>query len=206
MNRTVHYIMTRATLLVSLAGLGMPMTATAGQNGVSYSADHWPSRWGSAIRQKQNGHYPTRQLHQTPPPELPQSNESEALTGQNLFYSPDLYGQAKGKQQHRYRAQQQFPRFRRYRDNHRAAREERESRKAAYAYHGMPALQYGHYTNPYQFPLGTAPMGIDPVLGHPGIGIPILPGVPYGYPGLGLPFTGYYPGAYGMGNPVFGGW
>lgn len=169
--------------------------------GLSYSTDQWPKRWSSAIRQQQNGDYPTRQLRQTPPPDLPE--EGSVVSEHDLFYSPHVrsFGERRRDRRQRHkRFDEEFSSFREFRD----AR--REARKGAFAYHGMPALNYGSVAGPYSsFPYGTAPLGIDPVLGHPGIGIPIMPGTPYGYPFIGYPFAGY-PGGLGMWNPPFGVW
>ena len=93
-------------------------------------------------------------------------------------------------------------------------------RKSAFAYYGMPALRYpASFNHVGGFPYGTAPPGIDPVLGSPGMGIPIMPGVPFGYPLVGYPygaypFAGYpyggyspvYPGPMRNWNPPFGLW
>ena len=52
-------------------------------------------------------------------------------------------------------------------------------------------------SNQYSTPM----IAMDPVLGHPGIGIPMMPGVPNAFPPGGMPYG--YPG---MWNPSFGGW
>lgn len=186
-------------------GMAAMVTAETPSQGLSYSTDQWPKRWSSAIRQQRNGDYPTRQLRQTPPPELPE--EGSVVSEHDLFYSPHArsFGERHGGRQHDRRQRmkrfdEEFTSFREFRD----AR--REARQGAFAYRGMPALNYGSMGGPYSsFPYGTAPLGIDPVLGHPGIGIPIMPGTPYGYPFVGSPIPGY-PGGIGAWNPPFGVW
>lgn len=187
-----------------LSGTVSQVAADSTSRGLSYSPDNWPNRWSSAIRQQQNGNYPTRQLKQAPPPDLPE--HSSGVSEQDLFYSPSMQGRFGQRQDDRLqRFEEPLPHNRQFRDA------KREARRGAFAYHGMPALQYGNHSMPYtSFPYGTAPLGIDPVLGHPGIGIPIMPGTPYGYPFVGYPHAGYpyggYPGGMGMWNPPFGAW
>lgn len=197
-----------ATALLLLSGVNSGVNAQQPSRGVSYSPDHWPARWSTAIRQQQNGNYPTRQDSQTPPPELPK--EINGVSDQDLFYSPSMqqHGQRQNGHAQRYHAKRgqsfnQLPRFRQFRNSRydgMAGRYERAGvNNAAFAYYGMPAMQYGNYAGLNSgFPLGTAPIGIDPVLGHPGMGIPIMPGTPYGPPMISAPF---------MGNPMgYGGW
>ncbi len=202
----MHYSILKILKLVFamflLCGTSSQLYADSQSRGLSYSPDHWPNRWSSAIRQQQGGKYPTRQLKQTPPPALPE--EEGGVLEQDLFYSPsahDGYGQRRTNRNTRWnRFDNQLPYYRQFRD----AR--REARRGAFAYHGMPALQQSHYGRVATgFPYGTSPLGIDPVLGHPGIGIPIMPGTPYGYPFAGYPYAGY-PGGMGMWNPPFGAW
>lgn len=165
------------------------------RRGLTYSPDHWPNRWSTAIRQQQNGdRFPTREKQK-----FSRLKEQESVSEQDLFSSPS--------QSRRFDRDDIFEeRLSRHRQLRDASR---RSREAAYAYHDMAntAYPYPGYS-PYAggYPLGTAPLGIDPVLGHPGIGIPLIPGVPYGYP-LGVYPYGFYPGL-GMGawNPPFGAW
>jgi len=203
----MHYSILKTLKLVFalflLCGTGSQVYADSQSRGLSYSPDHWPNRWSSAIRQQQDGgKYPTRQLKQTPPPALPE--EESGVSEQDLFYSPSTqgrYGQRRTNRSQRWnRFDDQLPYYRQFRD----AR--RQARRGAFAYHGMPALQQSNYGRAATgFPYGTSPLGIDPVLGHPGIGIPIMPGTPYGYPFAGYPYAGY-PSGMGMWNPPFGAW
>lgn len=201
---TMYYSIQKTVKLVFavflLSGMGSQVFADSQSRGLSYSPDHWPNRWSSAIQQQQGGKYPTRQIKQAPPPALPE--EGSGVSEQDLFYSPSIqnrFGQRGGDRLQRF--EQQLPQFRQFRNA------KREARKGAFAYHGMPALQYGNHSRSYSsFPYGTAPLGIDPVLGHPGMGIPIMPGTPYGYPFIGYPYGGGYPGGMGMWNPPFGAW
>lgn len=204
MNYSILKVLKPVIAVFMLTGVNSQSLAESQYRGLSYSPDHWPKRWSSTIRQQQNGKYPTRQIKQMPPPELPE--QGSGVSEQDLFYSPsihDRYGQRRADRLQRF--DDELSKFREFRDA------TREARRAAFAYHGMPALQYGNYAGAYSgFPYGTAPLGIDPVLGHPGIGIPIMPGTPYGYPFVGYPYGGFpytgYPGGLGMMNPPFGAW
>lgn len=164
--------------------------------GISYSPDHWPSRWSSAIRQQQSGGYPTRKIERTPPPELPSTGSLTGVSEQDLFYSPERNSFRQNRT-----TRSDSPHY--LRENRSYTR---ESRKPAYAYYGMPPAVYSYpgYAN------GLANIATDPVLGHPGVGIPIMPGIPYGYPFMGLGPVYYpgmvYPGSMGMWNPPFGAW
>lgn len=202
MNNSVLKTLNTVMVLFLLSGLSSQLHADPQSRGLSYSPDHWPNRWSSAIRQQQGGKYPTRQLKQTPPPALPE--EGGDVSEQDLFYSPSMrgrYGQRRGdRDQRSSRFDDQLPHYRQFRD----AR--RESRRGAFAYYGMPALQHSNYMRASSgFPYGTSPIGMDPVLGHPGMGIPIMPGTPFGSPFAGYPYSGY-PGGMGMWNPPFGAW
>ena len=176
---------------VLLCGLSAQVCAESRTGNVTYSPEHWPDRWSSAIRQQQNsGRYPTRKK-----PEAPRPKERETVSEDDLFYLPS----ARRTRDFDHRADRfddHMSRQRYYRDA------QRMSRESAYAYHDVyPAYPYagfggGAYGGFGGFPYGTAPMGIDPVLGHPGMGIPIMPGVPYGYPYAG------YPGAWGGYSPL----
>ena len=200
-NKLFHSVV---ALLLS-CGLSTQLHAETRVQGLSYSPDHWPKRWSSTIRQQQNGHsYPTRQFKQAPPPALPETGSG--VSEQDLFYSPSIQNRFGRRDADRLqRFDDQLSNYHKFRDA------SREARKATYAYHGMPALQPGSNLNAFTgFPYGTTPLGIDPVLGHPGIGIPILPGVPYGYPFVGHPYGGipYLGSPLGVGawNPPFGVW
>lgn len=175
------------TAAIGSLGLSSQTYADSVSGNVTYSPEHWPNRWSSAIRQQQDGRYPTRQK-----PEARRDIERETVSEQDLFYLPSSR-RARDYDHRLDRFDDQLSRQRYYRDA------QRMSREAAYAYHDVyPAYPYagGGWGG---FPYGTAPLGIDPVLGHPGIGIPIMPGTPFGYPFVG------YPGVWGA-YPPFGGW
>lgn len=170
--------------------------------GISYSHDQWPSRWSHAIQQ-QSGAYPSRTIENTPPPELPTTFDRE-VSGQDLFYSPSL------DQFRQQRPSRSVPRQTQYYRDNKNSTYSNESRKAAFAYYGMrPLAPHAGYAYP-GFDHGFGNVAMDPVLGHPGIGIPIMPGVPYGYPLMGYSPVIYpgmgYPGSFGMWNPPFGAW
>lgn len=181
-------LLTALTMVLS-CGLSMPAYADSQSSGVTYSHENWPQRWSSAIRQQQDGRYPTREK-----PQAPQASERESVSEQDLFYVPSAQNPNDFGRRHE-RFDDRHSRQRYYRDA------QRMSREAAYAYHDVyPVYPYAGFAAGWGgFPYGTAPLGIDPVLGHPGIGIPIMPGTPFGYPYAG------FPGGWG-GYPPFGAW
>jgi hypothetical protein len=189
--------MSVAMLVFSMSG---PVLAESRAGGLSYSPEHWPNRWSTAIRQKQNGKFPSRSK-QRYSGEKPTRDYSDAVSEQDLFQSPSdkRYGR------------DEFDRFAGHAVRHRYLRDaQRLSRDAAVAYNDMANMtgQYSGYgPGPAVSPFG---IGIDPVLGHPGMGIPIMPGTPLGYPIGGYPFGAYPYGGFpfGMGgwNPPFGAW
>lgn len=181
-----------AVLLIT--GVYQQVYAERHDRGLTYSPDHWPNRWSSAIRQQQNGgRFPTREKQK-----FSRHKEQESVSDKDLFSSSS---------QKRHFDRDGF--FAERLSRHRQLRDaSRHSRDAAFAYHDMANAAYPYPEHsPYAgYPLGTAPLGIDPVLGHPGIGIPLIPGVPYGYP-LGVYPYGAYPGlGIGAWNPPFGAW
>jgi len=191
--RNLHNTKRIAMILVTaLCCLSFKVVADSRSGAVTYSPENWPNRWSSAIRQQQDGgRYPTRQKPTKP---ILREDKTESVSEDDLFYLPT------GRHGHKFdrrleRFDDHLSRQRYYRDA------QRMSRDAAYAYHDFyPAYPYAGFAGPYNgFPYGTAPMGIDPVLGSPGIGIPIMPGTPFGYPFVG------YPGVWG-GYPPFGVW
>ena len=176
-------------ILMLFCGLSVQANADSRNGGVTYSPEHWPNRWSSAIRQQQDGRFPTREKPQAPPP-----TQRESVSEQDLFYLPSA-SQSYDFDHRQDRFDDRLSRQRYYRDARHLSRE------AAYAYYDRyPRYPYAGFGSAYSgFPYGTAPLGIDPVLGHPGMGIPIMPGTPFGYP------YGGYPG-FGSWNPPFGAW
>jgi len=183
--------------MLLLAGVSWQASADSRSTGLSYSPDHWPTRWSSAIRQKQNGQFPTRQKQ--PQSVTRRTNaDSDSVSERDLFYQPD-----RGRRYSRdYESDLDTHAAR-----HRYLRDARRfSRDAAFAYNDMANMlpPYGGYAS-YGYGIG-----MDPVLGHPGIGIPFLPGIPLGYP-IGVapfgawPYSGY-PLGMGAWNPPFGVW
>jgi len=193
-------------LLSFLLGCAIASPVIAEHRGrdLSYSPDHWPSRWSTAIRQQQSGNYPTRQIENTPPPELPSSDSIWEVSEHDLFSAPATERYNRPAR----RGGRKTPSY--FRDYKKRTI---QPRRAAFAYYGMPPL------SPAQVHPGSANglnnIAIDPVLGHPGMGIPIMPGTPYGYPFMGYSPAHYpgaiypgsmYPGSVGMWNPPFGAW
>lgn len=207
MNRRKQCESITGLLVVLLLGFSGTVYAQPNSSQVSYSHDHWPSRWSSAIHQQQTGEFPTREEVQTSPAELP-----AAVLEQDLFFSPSLdSGFAWSNRQYNTGKPYQGHRF--SRDS------SRQIRDAAYAHparYGSPADYYPGSN--FNYPYGTSAPGIDPVLGFPGIGIPLMPGIPGSYPIGAFPFGGLPNGAYGpygaygfpgsmaMWNPPFGAW
>ena len=193
--------MFRATGIAMLVfGISVPVLADSRASGLSYSPDHWPNRWSTAIRQKQDGKFPSRP-NQRHSGEKPARDYSDAVSGRDLFSSPadTRYGR------------EEFDQFTGHAARHRYLRDaQRLSRDAAVAYNDMANMtgQYGGYgPGPAVSPFG---IGIDPVLGHPGMGIPIMPGTPLGYPIGVYPFGAYpyggFPFGTGAWNQPFGAW
>ncbi len=147
--------------------------------GISYSHDHWPKRWSSAIHQQKDARFPTRQKQQRPA-----HSKEESVFESDLFYLP-YNSRPRG-----------FENRQNYHDGrlsrNRYMREKRRmSRESAYAYYGQqPMYPQGGFGHVYGgFGMNSGPVGIDPVMGSPGNGIPVMPGTPYGFPA---------PGFYGM--------
>jgi len=171
--------------LLLLTGISMQLYAEPGQRhvqGVSYSYDHWPHRWSSAIHQQQDARFPNRQ----------QSKQSaqrmeESISERDLFYLPSSdrrYGFA-SRGSH---ADGRLPRNRYLREMRRSPRE------SAYAYHPMQPMYFsGHFGSVYGgVGMNSAVGGFDPVMGMPGNGMPFMPAAPYGYPALGFQGGGYF--------------
>lgn len=81
-----HQQLKPIAILLSVLWLGclsVAVYADSARGGVSYSPEHWPQRWSSAIRQQQDGRFPTREKPQTPPPK-----QYESVSEQDLFYMP----------------------------------------------------------------------------------------------------------------------
>ncbi|MGD8783954.1 MAG: hypothetical protein PVF28_01760 [Thioalkalispiraceae bacterium] len=196
MNKVSYY---KLLLALSVSLLLSPVNAERATNDLSYSHEHWPSRWSSAIRQQQGNKYPTRKREQNTPPELP-----EAVSENDLFHSPS--------QRKRYGRTNRSSRFDRHLPRKRFYRQTSVNpRAAAVAYqpvfNGRPYTAFASQGLAHGYPVHTP--AIDPVLGHPGIGIPIMPGIPLGYPVGVHPYAGVpygYPGSMGMWNPPFGLW
>ncbi len=171
-----------AVLMLWVSGI-ISVYAQPPGNGVTYSPEHWPNRWSSVIRQQQDARFPTRQKPKAPP------KQPAPVSERDLFYLPSTAQPSYVEQHHRDRDARG--------QQHRYLRGARPlSRDAAYAYHGMYPMYAPHHfmSGQNSFAYGTAPLGIDPVLGHPSMGVPMMPGVPYGYPYMGHPgFNSWYP-------------
>ena len=203
MNKHRDYSLLTGSMTCLLVCLTFQVHADSRTQDLSYSPDHWPNRWSSAIRQQQTGKFPSRQKDQGAPPELP-AEFSDEVSEQDLFSSQPVYSPSQGRRYSRG--------DRRGGVNHHFSRQRysqsvrRNVRDAAFAYHSIvPAAHYNGMQQPFMRNPYAAPMPVmDPVLGHPGIGIPMMPGVPIGYlPGL-MPYG--YPGNTGMWNPYVSRW
>ena len=199
-------------LIALLVGFSGPVNAQSNGNQVSYSPDHWPNRWSSAIRQQQTAKFPTRDTVQTSPAELP-----EAVFEQDLFYSPSMAGRNDRGEGRLHLGHRISP--------HRFSRNSGQYiRDPAFAYQpGFGAAYQNYGGSTYMHPSTASMPAFDPV-GYPGAGIPLMPGGPGAYPMNiaafgGLPFGGIppggapyggmpmaYPGSMGIWNPPFGAW
>ena len=175
MNKYKHRTISTRLLTILLIGLGGPVYA---ESETSYSPDYWPSRWGSAIRHQKSGKYPTRQIEQEPLADLP-----EAVSEQDLFFSPH-----QGKKFDTRGKSYSNPRFSRNPSRH--------NRDSAYAY---PNNAGASNKSNQQMP------AMDPALGNPGNGIPMMPGVPGGLPFAGVPYGGTPFGGTPYGGYPYGG-
>ncbi len=220
MNKYRHGGLSTGLLIILLVAFAGPVCAEPNSRQVTYSPDHWPSRWSSAIHQQQNARFPTRVEEKVTLEELP-----ETVLERDLFSSPSLDGRNdQGNRPHNY-GQRQL--------KHRFSRNSGQSmRDAAFAYqsgygaapanyarpayrpaYGGPAYGYPH-ANPMPALPGYPGAGF-PGVGYPGIGYPGIgyPGVGYpgvGYPGVGFPGAGFpvmpgVPGAYPMNMVPYGG-
>ncbi len=194
MNRHKYLTLSKSMLTCLFVVLSFHVYADSRVRNLSYSPDHWPTRWSSAIRQQQSSKFPNRQKDQVVPPALP-----ETVSEQDLFYSPppasrhDCCARRYGFNQH-------FSR-------HHYLHNPRDNvRDAAYAYQiGFQVSPYSGMGQAYMStPYSASMVGMDPVLGYPGIGMPMMPGVPAGYLFGGVSYGS--PGNMGMWNPVFGRW
>ena len=226
MNKYRHGGLSTGLLIVLLVAFAGPVCAEPNSRQVTYSPDHWPSRWSSAIHQQQNARFPTRVEEKVTLEELP-----ETVLEQDLFSSPSL--DARYDQGHRpqnYGQRQLKSRFSR--------NSGQQMRDAAFAYQSgygrapanyagsayRPAFGGPAYGYPYATPMpamgllpgfpGSGYPGVGypgvgyPGVGFPGTGFPIMPGLPGAYPmnigPYGMPYG--YPGNMAMWTPPFGPW
>ncbi len=190
MNNKIIYF---SALTASLLSIGLSSQTYAESmnrqvQGVTYSYDHWPKRWSSAIHQQKDARFPTRQKQQVPSRKM-----EESVFEHDLFYLPTPRG--------RYGFDAHYDQQTRRRSQNRYMRELRRlPRESAYAYYPMQPMYrpagYGHIYG--GFGVNTGPIGLDPVMGSPGNGIPVMPGTPYGFPAPGFIGSGYQmPGYWG---------
>jgi len=180
-NKTIYFsVLTSALLLNGLSAQLHAESMQRNAQGVSYSYDHWPKRWSSAIHQQKDTRFPTRQK-----PHVPAQMKEESVSEQDLFYLP-YTARSHGFDSRQHRRDGRLSRNRYMRDVRRTM-----PRDSAYAYYEMqpiyPQAGFGHGYG--GFGMNPGPIGIDPVMGSPGNGIPVMPGSPYGFPA---------PGFYGM--------
>jgi len=170
-------------MMIALTTISVPVAAASKSDQVSYSPEHWPTRWSSAIHQQQSAKFPTRNNTQLPPGELP-----TAVSEQDLFYSPNESRQYRNSNRpYQYNKQYSGQRFSRDQGQY--------MRDAAYAYQRrLRAMPTGYNTinsMPGSY-TGSMPV-MDPVLGHPSFAVPIYPGQQNMYPMGGLPSSGMFP-------------
>ncbi len=177
---------------------GVVGQAYADPNQVSYSPDHWPSRWSSAIRQQQTARFPSREEVQAPPAELP-----ETVFEQDLFYSPSTASKfERSNRSYNYGRRASAQRFSRHSG--------RYIRDAAFAYQNRFATGPNNYTgSAYMHPYGASVPVMEPMPTFPGMGLPMMPGIPGAYPMNTTPFGGMpsgYPGNMAQWYPPPGSW
>jgi len=199
MNKYRHGELCMGLLIALLVGFSGPVIAQSNGNQVSYSPDHWPSRWSSAIRQQQTAKFPTRDTAQTSPAELP-----EGVFEQDLFFSPSMANRFDRGDGRLHSGKRNSP--------HRFSRNSGQYiRDPAFAYQAGYGATYQNYGgSAYMYPSTASMPGFDPVPGYPGAGIPLMPGVPGAYPMNvnsigGLPYGGFPPGGMPFGGMPFGG-
>jgi len=218
MNKYRHGGFPTGLLIILLVAFAGEVYAEPNSRQVTYSPDHWPSRWSSAIHQQRNARFPTRTEEKVTLEELP-----EIVLEQDLFSSPSLdarYDQ--GNRPYNYGQRQLKHRFSRNSGQY--------MRDAAFAYQSGYGAAPANYAGPayrgpaYVYPqanpmpaMGLLPgypgvrfPGVGyPGLGYPGAGFPIMPGVPGTYPMNMIPYGGMpygYPGNMAMWTPPFGPW
>ena len=226
MNKYKHGGLSTGLLIILLVAFAGKVYAEPNSRQVTYSPDHWPSRWSSAIHQQQNARFPTRVEEKVTLEELP-----ETVLEQDLFSSPSLDGRNdQGNRPYNYGQRQLKHRFSR--------NSGQQMRDAAFAYqsgygaapanYARPAYRpaysgpaYGYPHTPLMPAMGLLPgypgvgypgagfPGVGyPGVGYPGVGFPIMPGIPGAYPmnigPYGMPYG--YPGSMAMWTPPFGPW
>jgi len=171
--------------VLMLSGLSSQLYAESGHRqvqSVSYSYDHWPKRWSSAIHQQQDSRFPNRQKSN-----IPAQQKEKSISEHDLFYLPSTdrrYGFSYPRNQANERL-----------SGHRYLRDVRmTSRESAYAYRRMQPMYFsGHFGPVYGgFGMNAGTVGLDPVIGMPGNGIPFMSSTPYGYPAPGFQRGGYW--------------
>ena len=205
MKKSIYVLISRM-LSILLAGYCLIGTiqlhAASKSLQISYSHDQWPTRWSSAIRQQQTGKFPTRDVEENTPDELP-----TAVFEQDLFESSTV-----GRRNDRgYGAQK----YNNSLGRHFSRNPGRYMRDAAYAYQNSngPATNY-YAGSSYNYPFAVSRPYWNPNMGnsnigYPNAGFPTMTGLPGVYPMNVVPFIGSpfgFPGNIAMWNPLFAGW
>jgi len=226
MSKYRHLGPSTVLLFILLMAFGGQVCAQPNPSQVSYSPDHWPTRWSSAIRQQKTARFPTRVAEKVTLEELP-----EAVMDEDLFFSPSLnsrfergnrqsnYGQRNLK--HRFsRDSSQYSRDSAYAYQRRSGPASNNYGGSSYNYGGSPynyggspynygGSPYNYGGSPYMYPYANPMPAVNAPPMYPGVGFPMMPGVPAAYPMGLLPFGGTpygYPGNIAMWNPPFGAW
>ncbi len=187
--RFLYLQLTTALLLMVSISSTSTVLAGASESKVSYSTDHWPNRWSSAIHQK-SGKYPSRERDPVDAPDLPKE-----VSEHDLFYTLAAPRQAQPM-----RGSFNSGAAYAYGNPYRATQLQNISQQVQHPMLGYP----GYQPNFSPYPVSNSMPGMygAPFGAYPMIGTPFSPlgSLPMG----GFPFA--VPGFMGMWNPMFTPW
>jgi len=182
-------------LFVASFVAGNSLIYAASQSDISYSTQHWPARWSSAIHQNSDK-YPKRDLKQKEFVE-----DSQSVSNGDLFSTlPQQYGAPVGigiNQQTRTYNNRYFQM---------PQQQKRRNFQTAYTPYTVSGQNYPIDANNFM-PFGGLPYQAYPMVGYPMGGFPNTGFPNTGFPNTGFPMGGYPMGALPMaGMPFMGMW